>query len=131
MQNLRNFQYIYNNKKEDKSWKGSSHLLTHCTEHPLLHFLITFPLGTLLMRKVAFPFTRSTDIPWKRCLMASPSSCPVCLARALLCLRASSTVMGCQPPRYSMARGMKEERENLGYFQKGSTQSKSFCLLGL
>ena len=54
-----------------------------------------------------FPLTSNTDKRCTRCLIASPSNCPVWLTRALPSLLNSSTTNGCQPPSDSLARGTK------------------------
>ena len=64
-------------------------------------------LGTLLPSMAAFPrWSRMPSLP-QRWAMASPSSCPVCLASALPSFLTSLSAHGCQPPKDSATRGRK------------------------
>ena len=70
-------------------------------------------LGTRFRNMLALPFTRRIAILWLKCLMASDSSWPVCLARADPNLLTKDTVWSCQPPRVSNGRGRKTMPANL------------------
>ena len=62
-------------------------------------------LGTLLPSMAAFPrWSRMPSLP-QRWAMASPSSCPVCLASALPSFLTSLSAHGCQPPSHQREEG--------------------------
>ena len=63
--------------------------------------------GTLLPRMAALPRWRRMPILLHRWEMASPSSCPVCLARAAPSFFTSRSAPGCQPPKVSATMGRK------------------------
>ena len=64
-------------------------------------------VGILLAIMAAFPRWSSTPSRDQVWLIASPSSCPLCLARAPASFLTWSTATSCQPPNVSAARGRK------------------------
>ena len=69
--------------------------------------LLVGKLGILLSRRAERPFCSSTDALVSRWLIVSPSSWPVCLARADPSFLNCSSPTLCQPPRDSATTGMK------------------------
>ena len=63
--------------------------------------------GTLLPSKAALPRWRSTPSLPHKWEIASPSSCPVCLAKADPSFLTSLSATLCQPPKVSAASGKK------------------------
>ena len=63
-------------------------------------------VGDLFRRRAALPLASRTDNLWARCLMASLSSCPVCLAKADPIFLTCRADCSCQPPSVSTGIGM-------------------------
>ena len=66
-----------------------------------------FPHDFPLRRMAALPRWSRMPILLHRWEMASPSSCPVCLARAAPSFLTSRSAPVCQPPKVSATRGKK------------------------
>ena len=58
--------------------------------------------GQRLLNRAALPLIKHTESLWNSRLMVTPSSSPVCLARALPILFSSVMALGCQAPRLSI-----------------------------